>query len=501
MDSESNPLLESDRLPASPVAVSGRRRQTRLYACIYSLFFLDCFSGFLLDVPLLQLLERTICWRGVERHALLLPGGAPVLCRSPAVQREVAIITGFKGAFDSIPALLTAWIYGSLADRIGRRPILLLSFAGLYLHLLWILFVCYQKETLPTRLVWVASVFLVLGGGHKVFVSMLYTMLSDSTSGKISGRIYTLSVIKMLSSTITPLVSGFLMTLNLWTPFKLAIALSSLCFPIILLVPETWTAVPRASWPPDEPACPQEGSTVRDLNEPATVPAAMTAPAVELNRALGHTATYILRLIRKGLSIFSHQSSLSALLAVYLTHSFATSNTLILPQYGAERLQWELHETTKLLSIKYGITLLITSVLVPVVATKMQQGSGITPRFLNLRIARACLCCSTVGYACIATATNPVWFLIGLVCCAIGEGVEPASLTLVALSAPMNVKAKVFVTVGILDTIGVMLGRPAMAAFYSVGLRGDQALLGLPFAVSAFLLSIAVALAFIRVLA
>jgi hypothetical protein len=58
-------------------------------------------------------------------------------------------------------------------------------------------------------------------------------------------------------------------------------------------------------------------------------------------------------------------------------------------------------------------------------------------------------------------------------------------LALVAFSTDKDIKAKAFTMVGILDILSVMLGRPAMAAFYSIGLTGNKAFLGLPFAVSA----------------
>lgn len=112
MEPESSPLLQGSPQSTTPVdsagdAHAGRRHRTRFYMWIYLLVFLDCFSGFLLDVPLIQLLERTVCWREAGPDSLLLMDNSPPFCKSPAVQREVAIINGFKGSFDSLAGNLT----------------------------------------------------------------------------------------------------------------------------------------------------------------------------------------------------------------------------------------------------------------------------------------------------------------------------------------------------------------------------------------------------------
>ncbi|KAL6802983.1 hypothetical protein GGI42DRAFT_17220 [Trichoderma sp. SZMC 28013] len=419
MEPESSPLLQGSPQSTTPVdsagdAHAGRRHRTRFYMWIYLLVFLDCFSGFLLDVPLIQLLERTVCWREAGPDSLLLMDNSPPFCKSPAVQREVAIINGFKGSFDSLAGLLTALIYGSLADKKGRKPIVILSFAGLYLHLLWILFVCYNRNIMPTRLVWTASVFLMIGGGHKVFMSMLYTMLSEGLSAGISGGLYTLSGIKMLSSTLSPLMSGYLMTLNLWTPFQLALLLNSICFPVMLLLPETLTPPPRAAFHAERARLIQQATADQRPGEsPMLLVPTEPSTTTSGNTILQDAAASILQLIRQSLGIFSHQRQLSAILFVCIMHSFTISNTLILPQYASEKLHWEFHHTTTLLSIKYGVTLLTTGILFPIVVVKTQHRPIMAQRSLNLRIIQACLCCSSIGYLCITVATEPVSFLTG----------------------------------------------------------------------------------------
>lgn len=40
--------------------------------------------------------------------------------------------------------------------------------------------VCYANEALPVQLVWVSSMFILLGGGQRVFKSMIFTIVADT---------------------------------------------------------------------------------------------------------------------------------------------------------------------------------------------------------------------------------------------------------------------------------------------------------------------------------
>lgn len=76
------------------------------------------------------------------------------------------------------PGLLLAVYYGSVAAKYGRRSVLLLFSTGMFLSLTWIVLVCWV-DRMPTRLVWLSSFFLLIGGGGRVARAMLLTIVSD----------------------------------------------------------------------------------------------------------------------------------------------------------------------------------------------------------------------------------------------------------------------------------------------------------------------------------
>jgi hypothetical protein len=60
------------------------------------------------------------------------------------------MLTGWKDAFDTIPGILLALLpYGYAADRVGRKPILLLSLTGLILEEMSVRIVCWSHPAIP----------------------------------------------------------------------------------------------------------------------------------------------------------------------------------------------------------------------------------------------------------------------------------------------------------------------------------------------------------------
>lgn len=89
--------------------------------------------------PQTQLFENIVC-----RHLYQDSNIASIQdkCKAPAVQEVVARLSGYQALFDGIPGLFLAMPYGVLADRFGRRFVLLLSMFGLAIASAWAVFVC-----------------------------------------------------------------------------------------------------------------------------------------------------------------------------------------------------------------------------------------------------------------------------------------------------------------------------------------------------------------------
>ena len=101
------------------------------------------FSNYMLVIPTLRLYEDAICRDYYsERDGTDLPDIDESLCKISIVQNRLATLVGWNMGLQAIPGLLTAVWYGSLADRFGRKPVLLAAIAGEFASWGWILLVC-----------------------------------------------------------------------------------------------------------------------------------------------------------------------------------------------------------------------------------------------------------------------------------------------------------------------------------------------------------------------
>ena len=80
-----------------------------------------------------------------------------------------------------ILGVITAAFYGGVADKLGRRVVLTLICLGELLALASTVSICSLNDFLPARLTWLSSLFLFIGGGNRMFGSILLTIITDTT--------------------------------------------------------------------------------------------------------------------------------------------------------------------------------------------------------------------------------------------------------------------------------------------------------------------------------
>ena len=149
--------------------------------CVFILQFLISFAKHVVEVPIVRLFENAICDRYYSSLEDAVSGASTERsCKLPPIQNQLASITGFRFGFDAFGGVISAIYYGGVADRLGRRLVLILFCIGTLLSLVWIVLVCYLNKVLPTQLVWISSIFLLVGGGQRVAKSMLFTIIADS---------------------------------------------------------------------------------------------------------------------------------------------------------------------------------------------------------------------------------------------------------------------------------------------------------------------------------
>lgn len=93
--------------------------------CTFCLQFCTYFAKHMVEVPTIKLFEQAICNQYYSDQSIHLRIATSDidegLCKVPAIQNELAALTGLKFTFDALPGLLTALYYGSIADRYGAH--------------------------------------------------------------------------------------------------------------------------------------------------------------------------------------------------------------------------------------------------------------------------------------------------------------------------------------------------------------------------------------------
>ncbi|KAI0110740.1 major facilitator superfamily domain-containing protein [Nemania sp. FL0031] len=162
-------------------------------------------------------------------------------CRAPAVQKELALVRGFLQLVPIFSGVLCTVPYGLLAERVGRKPVLILNGAGTLAAFSWILAICYWRF-LSIRWVLLAGVFLFVGGGDPVFSSTLHVMVTDATGQADRAQIFLyLHAADVVAGFLGPAISGALMESgHTWTVLLLAVAVFVMSIiDLAFLIPET----------------------------------------------------------------------------------------------------------------------------------------------------------------------------------------------------------------------------------------------------------------------
>jgi len=172
------------------ISSDGLSRETKIIICVLCLQFLISFAKHIIEVPTIRLFEIAICnryYRDSQALEQSIFKGKHIderKCKIPQIQNDLAFLVGWRFAFDALPGLLTALIYGRLADRIGRRIVLSLSCLGLLCSLLWMVVVCYANEVLPVKLAWASSMFVLI-----VSVSLLKNSINLIMRDRVEGNV------------------------------------------------------------------------------------------------------------------------------------------------------------------------------------------------------------------------------------------------------------------------------------------------------------------------
>ncbi|KAH7195692.1 hypothetical protein DER44DRAFT_814375 [Fusarium oxysporum] len=334
---------------------------------------------------------------------------------------------------------------------------------------------------LSTKAIMAGPVLSVLGGDC-VFNSLTYSLVSNLTDDHVQRAIYFgyMSSVSYVVALLGPALASSTMTLSLWLPFWLAIALLSLAVPTIQMLP-TQENTDKGTDGDDE-----------SQHEPL-----LSSPRI---KAQSHheplLQSVIGRLQTIKTIIVSHPKNFSLLLFSFMLTSLASSDTKLLVQYISARYKWTFASAGYLLSGKAIVNFTLLTIVIPKLLRSARQArqedAAEVADKSNIRNAMYCLVASVFGALGIAIASE-IWMLIpSMFVYALGSALPIFTLSLLkspVISPPHNSDSSdpephIFSIVMLVKTVGSLLGAPLMAALWVRGLGIGGMALGMPFFVS-----------------
>ncbi|EAW08898.1 putative MFS transporter [Aspergillus clavatus NRRL 1] len=486
---ETDPLLNdrpgsiasssADHGRSRPKAGGSARRRLHLFALCVLLLTIGDFGIFLVTVPQTRLYESIACYRYYETHepSRIGPGGSvrEQWCKIAPVQAEVAFVRGYEALFTAIPGVALAIPYGLLADRWGRKPVVLMSMIGILLSMTFTLVVCGLWQIFPLRLVWLSPIFTVLGGGAPVLFSMIWTMIADvmPENERATAFFQLMTGQYVAQITATPIASGLMETHGPWLPIQLGYICAFMALLIACLLKET--APPRDADAARNPT--GDGST--------TTQSETSVRALLESKSRRELQAHLAALWRRATAVLRHDAKVIVLLLTFFINAVEEPTQSLNLQYISERYGLSLARAGFVISIKSVATIVTYVALLPAASWLLQQRLGLSDTRKDMVLARGSIVVLSAGFFLVAWSPTVAMATVGFVLSTFGRGYGNIIRSVVTSLVPAQFTGRMYTMITVIETFGLLLSGPLLAALFRVGLnQGDVRWLGLPFMVA-----------------
>ncbi|OAQ59144.2 MFS transporter [Pochonia chlamydosporia 170] len=394
-------------------------------------------------------------------------------CKDQRIQSNISMLEAVEATIRFAVSLLTGIPYGIVAERFGRRRVLVVSMIGMALRYPLDLIVCayFQIKLFPIRFYWLVALVTGLGGGITVFMAIVYTILSDIST---QTQRYAATVYFYVSAIFagTPIIGNPLAYLAMkrgpWFSSYISIACNLVAVLLTLQIPETKHVASSQNGGLENDNSAETENSSSQNNE--------TLPTLSKANILSSARDGIISL--RG--IIWDNKRLSTVLCSTLFTRLGSYTHALLMQYIANLV----------ITLRFLSKLILVLFVLPV-ASHLLLRAHVSPLAKDLLLARCCIVITAVGAFGIASAATPAVLVVFLVPFAFLEGFNATVKSFLAQLAGGDRTAIVFTAVGVLENVGVLLAGPAIAGTFSVGLRWGEQWYGLPFAVAGAMFSVA----------
>nr|POE90637.1 efflux pump ustt [Quercus suber] len=482
MQTERTPLLQQE--PDNVAVQQHALRSSAFVVWIMMLILvLLSFGDQIAQPPVTRIMEAIICYRYYEtadpskiqigRDAIgpgALGGVPEMLCKTGAVQSELAELGGYQLFLNGLPALILAVPFGWVADQYGRKPVFALSVLSINLAFVWPLIVLWFFQLFAIRLVWLSTLFCLLGGGSTVCAGLLYVIVSDVTTPMDRTAVFLrLSAVNLFAGLAMPPIAAWLMVYNPWIPVMLGTLLQLVSLALVFFLPETLNH--------KLPSFEGEDESTRLATEVQPVPSDIVAGGTP-------TLTYASRMIllaRQSTVFLTEDWRVLVCLIPFVGHLLIGQIGGLLLQYCSSRYSLTFSNATLLLTIFSGIKVLLLAIILPYVSQVTTRYFHLTGQQNDFYLTRASLVFVVVGWTLIGLAPTIPIVILGMIAASLGYGALILIRSFVTTLVPAHHIARLYSVITIVDTLGSMFGAALLADLFQQGLKVGGIWIGAPF--------------------
>ncbi|OAR01629.1 hypothetical protein LLEC1_03284 [Akanthomyces lecanii] len=493
-DTETRPLLRPEGgLDGAEGDATAETHRTDAQAIrgAWTAVILPLLAGALLQALGTNIQEVTMSEFGEDilcRRRFAQVGGAPTLggndprCKSAEVQADLSMLQAVEQTFGVFPAILTSVLYGIASDRLGRKPILCLSIAGMML-LYAVDYTIYGfPEIFNIYLIWPAALLTFVGGGPSVYHSMTFAMVSDVVAEADRASIFFYLIAADLTGNLVGApVTFYLMKHGPW--FATAVGYS--CYIARLLVIVFFCQEPkRESFSLSNEDRPETDGAQHSKSALVAAFSTMSKPMLSIKQT--YDACF---------DVFWGHRKVGILLVTLLFSDLGGYANILFNQYIAKKFDWSWSQANLLASIKTFTRLTLMLAVMPLVSQLLNR-AGMAPMVKDAQISRYAMLLASISSFGIGLASS-FYAIVPFLPLYTFRSVSRASLNslLPSLAGPERIGV-LYSVMAVLDSLGLMVAAPATAAVFRIGLRLGGVWIGLPFILSGGLMAMSTVVLF-----
>ncbi|KAI1455176.1 MFS general substrate transporter [Annulohypoxylon moriforme] len=428
---------------------------------IISLFFLIIFAASAADafkqIPMTRIFEDILCHKYYDKTS---DSEAPIderLCKVNTIQSDLAYLLAVLESLNSGVACLVALLWGIVADRVGRKPVLIVCLIGMVLSLIWVMVVGWFSYALSPQLIWISSL-AHLCGGAPVLLASIYSILSDvipeSDRSLTFMRIHITSIVGNLIS--PALASAMMPSTGPWPLMLITSILWIISLALVTLIPETFHR---------EPSDDVDSQSV----------------------SFKTRAVQGLLQLKDSLSIIRIRSVFLLLCIFFLSYPTIMCTLQFMIQFLSKRYHMRLAQTGYLQTI-YGIAhVAVVLIVIPFISNTITKPS--TPRWLrvddeekrDLVLVRWFYAASMIGSLVLGVSPSLSFFVLGLIVMSFGSISSSFIKSIAASHVDFEHRSRLFTIIAIVEVGSNIWTMPALAGLFALGMKLGGEWIGLPY--------------------